>query len=235
MGSQLFDNKNIRTFETNSAFTMTTRQSMVDSYMRQQQLFNEPTVKGHVPGFTLVCDYVTEAEETELLRHVDAGPWETDWRRRIQQYGLGYAGEHGTKATWLRDFPAWLVPLAQRVANDAKMERFPENCVINEYIPPLGIGRHKDYPAFGPTIACVSLGSDVVIDFANRTTMQRVPIHVPARSFWIITGEARSVWTHGIAARLTDVINGERRPRNRRVSITFRTAKKSALPDKEND
>jgi hypothetical protein len=41
---------------------------------------------------------------------------------------------------------------------------------------------------------------------------------------WIIAGEARSEWRHGIASRLTDVIDGERRPRARRISITFRTA-----------
>jgi|SRR5687767_15876893 len=80
-----------------------------------------------IPGFTLRKDYVTAAEERALLVHIEEGPWETDWRRRIQQYGLGYAGEHGTKATWLRDFPEWLFPLARRVADDAAFERFPEN------------------------------------------------------------------------------------------------------------
>jgi alkylated DNA repair dioxygenase AlkB len=176
-----------------------------------------------VPGLSLRLDYVTPEEERELIAHVDAGEWETDWRRRIQQYGLGYAGEHGTKPTWLRDLPAWLAPLASRVAKDAGFDRFPENSVINEYIPPLGIGPHKDYGAFGPTIACVSLGSDIVIDFSHPERGLKVPVHVPARSLWVITGEARSQWRHAIASRLTDVINGERRPRGRRVSITFRT------------
>src|SRR5687767_13255767 len=115
-----------------------------------------------IPGFALRKDYVSAEEERELLAHIEGGPWETDWRRRIQQYGLGYAGEHGTKATWLRDFPAWLVPLARRVAEDARFERFPENCVINEYLPPLGIGPHRDYGSFGDKIACISLGADIV-------------------------------------------------------------------------
>jgi alkylated DNA repair dioxygenase AlkB len=178
-----------------------------------------------IPGFTLRKDYVSAEEQRELLAHIEHGPWETDWRRRIQQYGLGYAGEHGTKATWLRDFPEWLVAFARRVAEDAGFERFPENCVINEYIPQLGIGPHRDYGAFGDKIACVSLGSDIVTDFRNPKTGRRVSVHVPARSFWIVSGEARWEWQHGIAARLTDLIHGERRRRERRVSITFRTAK----------
>ncbi len=195
--------------------------------MRQEELFGVDSTEVlspiAIPGFSLVQDYVTSDEERELLRNVDEGPWETDWRRRIQQYGMGYAGDHGGTPSWVRDFPQWLIPIAARVQKDAGLARFPENCVINEYIPPLGIGPHKDYPAFGPTIACISLGSDIVIDFTSpRGT--KVPVIVPARSFWVMTGEARSAWTHGIASRLNDVINGERRRRGRRVSITFRTA-----------
>jgi alkylated DNA repair dioxygenase AlkB len=108
------------------------------------------------------------------------------------------------------------------------MERFPENCVINEYLPPLGIGPHKDYPAFGSTIACVSLASAVILDLMSPDRATRIPVDVPARSLWVMTGEARSRWMHGIAARLTDTVAGERRKRGRRVSVTFRTAKNPA-------
>jgi alkylated DNA repair dioxygenase AlkB len=205
---------------------MTTGTTIVLLYfMAQAELF--PTMKLHsqeVPDFTLEPNYITTDEERQLLEHVDQGPWETDWRRRIQQYGLGYA-DHGGKPTWIRDLPDWLLPLAGRVARDAGFERFPENCVINEYIPPLGIGPHRDYPAFGPTIACVSLGSDVILDLTKADRSKRVSIHVPPRSLWIMSGEARAKWLHSIAARLSDVIDGERRKRARRISITFRTAK----------
>ena len=192
--------------------------------MGQGELFATDEKVISVAGFSICEDYITHEEERDLLAHVENGPWQTDWRRRIQQYGLGYSGEAG-KPEWIRDFPDWLLPLAGRVARDAGFERFPENCVINEYIPPLGIGPHRDYPAFGPTIACVSLGSDVALDLTKADRSQRVSMRVPARSLWILTGEARTQWLHGIAARLTDPINGERRKRARRVSITFRTAK----------
>jgi alkylated DNA repair dioxygenase AlkB len=196
--------------------------------MAQTELFSIPAAKSEtaVPGFSLQPDYITANDERELLAHVENGPWETDWRRRIQQFGLGYS-DSGGRPSWIRDLPEWLLPLADRVARDAGFERFPENCVINEYIPPLGIGPHRDYPAFGPTIACVSLGSDVVLDLTKADRSQRVSVHVPARSLWILSGEARTKWLHGIAARLTDPIAGERKKRGRRVSITFRTAKNS--------
>jgi alkylated DNA repair dioxygenase AlkB len=183
------------------------------------------TASAVVPGFSLRENYLSPDEEAELLNLVEDGPWQADWRRRIQQFGLGYAGEIGGKPSWVRDFPQWLAKLGERVARDAGFERLPENCVINEYIPPLGIAPHRDYPAFGPTIACVSLGSDVILDLIKPDRSVRVPILIPARSLWVMTGEARTKWLHGIAPRLNDVVAGQRRRRGRRVSITFRTAK----------
>ena len=191
--------------------------------IQQELLPSEPLAKA--PGFSLVPDYIDAGQERTLLGHIDAGPWQTDYRRRIQQFGLGYApGARGSAPTWVRDFPDWLAVLAQRVSADGYIERYPENSVINEYVPPLGIGPHKDYPAFGPTVVCLSLGSDVVLDLTHPARKLHLPVVVPARSLWVLAGEARSEWMHGIAARLTDVIGGERRRRGRRVSITFRTA-----------
>lgn len=192
----------------------------------QDLLFKEPVALREapsIPGFRLELDYITPQEEQALLAHLENGPWQTDYRRRIQQYGLGYGSGNRQTPVWLRDFPDWLTDLASRVHHDAGFDRFPENCVINEYIPPLGIGPHRDYPDFGPIVACVSLGSDIVMNFTNPERQVRLPIVVPARSFWVVQGEARWQWTHGTPTRLTDVIHGERRPRRRRVSITFRT------------
>src|SRR5688572_26451899 len=117
-----------------------------------------------VPAFSLIPDYIDEAEERSLLAHIDAEPCEHDWQRRIQQYGLGYAGEIGSLASWLRDLPGWLAPVAQSIVEDGYLPLFPENCVVNDHEPGVGIGPHRDYKAFGPSVACVSLGSDIVLD-----------------------------------------------------------------------
>src|SRR3954464_7066685 len=98
--------------------------------MKQQSLF--PTqanaLRGpDIPGFSICENYISPEEEKVLLAHVDEGPWQTDWRRRIQQYGLGYGAGSGAP-TWLRDIPDWLQPLARRVAQDARFPHFPENC-----------------------------------------------------------------------------------------------------------
>ncbi len=197
--------------------------------MGQQELFPLTAIKPEpvaIPGFRLELDYISAAEEQALIANVDAQSWESNWRRRIQQYGLGYASGSSNAPGWLRDFPPWLLALAERVSQDA-FDRFAENCVINEYIPPQGIGAHRDYDAFGPVVACVSLGSDIVMNFTEPDRQLRVPVHVPARSFWTISGEARWKWLHGIAPRFRDRIAGELHSRARRISITFRTGKNS--------
>ena len=75
----------------------------------------------------------------------------------------------------------------------------------------------------------LGLGSDIILDFVTADRSRRVPVFVPARSLWIITGPARSKWLHGIAPRMNDVIRGERHKRGRRVSVTFRTAKDRSI------
>jgi alkylated DNA repair dioxygenase AlkB len=201
--------------------------------MQQGDLFQleppAPPAPAEVPGLRLVPDYLNANQEHFLLEQVEKGSWQTDYKRRIQQYGVGYASGRGQPPTWSRDFPDWLMQLARRIQRDAPMERLPENSVINEYVPPQGIGPHKDYPAFGPSVACVSLGSDVILDFTEPEEGLRVPVLVPARSLWVITGPARWQWEHGIAPRLRDVVNGQRRTRGRRISITFRTAKTAEM------
>ena len=210
--------------------------------MRQQPLFPSPLVEPPppaVPGLVVRPSYVGAAEEAALLAHVEGGPWQADFRRRVQIYGLGYGGpdsgsgsgsgsepeDRSGALVWVRDFPPWLAALAQRVTADGFLPRPAENCVINDYAPGVGIGPHRDYPPFGGVIAAVSLISDVVVDFARLDGSARAAVVVPARSLWVASGEARWAWTHGIAARRSDVIEGERRKRGRRVSLTFRIAR----------
>lgn len=202
--------------------------------MRQVALFPlpEPVPRPRVPGLVVQPDYIDEAEEKRLIAHVEEGPWETDFKRRVQQYGLGYGDDENGQLSWVRDFPPWLLELARRITKEGWLPRFPENCVINDYAPGVGIGPHRDYPPFGSVIAAVSLLSDVVIDFARPDGSEKIPVLVPARSLWVASGEARWTWMHGIGPRLSDVIDGERRRRGRRISLTFRVAKDQAAVER---
>jgi alkylated DNA repair dioxygenase AlkB len=180
-----------------------------------------------VPGLRIVDDWIDAGTEQALLAHVDAGEWRTDFKRRVQVFGLGYgaAGE----STWLGHLPPWLLPLAQRLVDESVMPRLPENCVINDYTPGVGIAPHRDYSPFGQPIAALSLLSDVIMSFDHADSDARTTRVLRARSLCVMGGAARWRWRHGIALRKSDVIDGVRVLRKRRVSITFRIAKDPAL------
>lgn len=180
-----------------------------------------------VPGLSYVTDYVTKDEERELLAAIDRHPWRTEWDRRRQIYGLSYGSARG-EARVLGPLPSWLHPLAERVARDGYLDGPVANVVINEYLPGQGIGLHHDYPGFGPTVVAVSLGSPVLLDLVEPESGRKEILDVDERSLWILGGEARTKWKHGIAHRRTDVLGGVKRPRGRRVSVTMRSALRTA-------
>jgi 2-oxoglutarate-Fe(II)-dependent oxygenase superfamily protein len=179
-----------------------------------------------VPGLGYVEDYITTDEEHALLDAIDREPWLTDWARRRQIYGVSY-GSAKADAKELGPLPRWVVPLAERVIREGLVADAIVNVVVNEYTPGQGIGLHHDFPGFGPTVVAVSLGSACLLDLVDPESDRRAVLDVAPRSLWVLGGEARSRFMHGIAARRTDVVGGVKRPRGRRVSVTMRTARRT--------
>jgi hypothetical protein len=56
----------------------------------------------------------------------------------------------------------------------------------------------------------------------GQTTRTQVLLWLAPRSLLLLQGTARYEWQHGIPARKSDVRNGQRVQRGRRVSLTFR-------------
>jgi alkylated DNA repair dioxygenase AlkB len=183
-----------------------------------------------VPGLVYVEDYVTTDEERALLEAIDREPWLTEWARRRQIYGMSY-GSAKAEAKVLGALPPWVAPLAARVVREGFLADEVVNVVVNEYTPGQGIGLHHDFPGFGPTVVAVSLGSPCLLDLvlvdAEGGHAREAVLDVAPRSLWVLGGEARARWMHGIAPRKTDVIGGVKRPRGRRVSVTMRTARRT--------
>lgn len=87
---------------------------------------------------------------------------------------------------------------------------------------------HVDHAAFDDTIVSISLGSGCVIELARPLAPPTESVFLEPRSALVLSGDARHHWTHGIAARGSDLWDGVERPRGRRLSLTFRTM----LPDR---
>jgi alkylated DNA repair protein alkB family protein 8 len=94
---------------------------------------------------------------------------------------------------------------------------------VNEYYPGQGIAAHTDtVDAFEDGFSSVSLASQVTMDFASPGGGEAHSVLLPPRSLVVFTGDARYIWTHAIADRKLDRVDGDLLPRGRRVSLTFR-------------
>ena len=171
-----------------------------------------------IPGLEYVPDFISAAEERALIEAIDHQPWLNDLKRRVQHYGYkyDYKSRAVTPDSYLGPLPGWLEPIAD------KLPFKPNQAIVNEYEPGQGISAHIDcVPCFDDTIASLSLGSGAVMQFTNRN--EKYEIYLEPRSLIILSGPARYDWAHAIPARKSDIADGFKTPRTRRLSLTFRT------------
>jgi alkylated DNA repair dioxygenase AlkB len=186
-----------------------------------------------ISGLSLLADFITEAEEFELLSVIDQQPWLADLQRRVQHYGYryDYTARQVTADLYLGALPEWLQPLATRLHHEGLFATAPDQVIVNEYQPGQGIAPHVDcIPCFGDTIASLSLGSGCLMDFTHSNTAQKTNLFLPPRSLLLLKGDARYHWQHGIAKRKSDVVDGVKMQRGRRASLTFRSVTLHSSP-----
>lgn len=174
-----------------------------------------------VPGLMIIRDFISEREEERLLQLIDAAEWSNELQRRVQHYGFryDYRKREITAEDYLGPLPRWAETLGQRLIDIGLFQSMPDQIIVNEYAPGQGISSHIDRPTcFGPTVASISLGSPVIMEY--RRLKECVEIPLLPRSMASMTGSARYDWRHSIPPRRSDPGFGER---SRRVSLTFRT------------
>ncbi|MGQ9370865.1 alpha-ketoglutarate-dependent dioxygenase AlkB [Azospirillum sp. ST 5-10] len=186
-------------------------------------------VRHHLPpiaGLTYVADCMSAEEEGGLLDEIDRRPWLTDLKRRAQHYGYRYDYRSRTagRDAYLGPLPDWLHALARTVSGPDHLNALAEQVIVNEYVPGQGISAHTDcVPCFGPRIVILSLGSPCVMRFLHPGTGAVDSVLLEERSLLVLSGPARYDWQHEIPARRSDMVDGLRITRRRRVSVTFRT------------
>lgn len=177
-----------------------------------------------IPGLTYIPDFITRDEENSLIAAIDTQPWLNDLKRRVQHYGYkyDYKARSVTKDSYLGPMPDWIQPLAQKLQNEHIFRNRPDQAIINEYLPGQGISAHIDcVPCFDDVIASLSLGSSAIMQFIKGSEKQE--IYLEPGSLIVLSGPARYEWQHAIPARKTDVVDGFKIERGRRLSLTFRT------------
>ena len=154
-------------------------------------------------------------------------------------------GPHARLGPW----PAYLCAAWERCVSGAKgilptaalARPLPDHAFVNVYENGGGLRAHVDIPAWWDDwVVGLSLGAGSVMEFAptGKPTCQcpapigpPIPVWIPPRSVYVLTGDARYRFTHGIPARASDRVDGRHIPRGKRVSITFRAITPQLLPD----
>lgn len=178
------------------------------------------------PGGSLTCDWITPQQEAALVDFLDAGAWSDELKRRVRHFGYryDYRARRATVESRIGPLPEMLQGLAERLVADGFFLAVPDQVIANEYRPGQGISAHVDCePCFGEVIASLSLLSACEMRFDCLESGETRAVILPPRSLLVLAGPGRRDWTHAIPARQSDVIDGLRVMRQRRVSLTFRT------------
>jgi len=194
---------------------------------KQADLFStdNPVPDIKVQGLNYIADYISADDEQELLLEIDRHDWLSDLKRRVQHYGYKYdykARAVDAKA-YLGQMPAWISELCRKLTADKIFLVIPDQVIVNEYLPGQGISAHIDcVPCFGDTVASLSLGSSCTMEFSHSGTGDKKELLLERGSLVVLSGPARYEWQHAIPARKSDVVDGVKIERKRRVSLTFR-------------
>ncbi|WXC52412.1 hypothetical protein QX201_012069 [Fusarium graminearum] len=166
-------------------------------------------------------DFVTPEHEQKLV-HIFEN--ELEWPTRPGRLSLhyGYTFSYKTfgidEETPFKPFPDWLVPLLPTTEG-----RPPDQVCLQQYAAGTGIPPHVDTHGPFDQLYSLSLGSALMMQFANKEKGEKIEVDLLPRSMMQMSGDSRLHWTHGIKSRKTDTLpDGTVRLRQLRWSLTYR-------------
>ena len=146
--------------------------------------------------------------------------------RKVQHYGYIYDYKSRNVNKKGEKFPEVFKPLidylSEVVSRGSSDSRFGEfnQIIVNNYEAGQGISAHIDVKDYGNTIACFTLGSGAMMRFTREDLSY--DLYVKKNSVYIMSGESRYNWKHEMVSRKSDLVDGKKIQRGRRISITFR-------------
>jgi len=201
-----------------------------------------------IPGLSLLPNFLTPPEESQLLTFLSTQTWRTDLARRVIHYGGTYcllpprpaSPEIESTVITAPPIPPELEWVLDRMvshglyASDAR----PGYCIVNDYAAGQGISAHVENFRFGEPVVGLSLAGGDYMRFhelvgeddgsvrsgkagkAERTG-RKVDVWLERGGLVVMRSEARRRWQH-------EIVRGRKGGKSlgwRRVSLTFRVEK----------
>jgi alkylated DNA repair dioxygenase AlkB len=164
----------------------------------------------------------------DLISFLDQRPWkslsDSKNSRKVQHYGYLYDYKSGKTTTKTDPIPEEFQSLIDSLKKKCMMNGLKASdfnqVIVNNYEASQGISAHTDVKEYGPIIGCYTIGSGATMRFTKGD--EKYDLYVEPNSLYIMSGESRYEWKHEMVSRKSDVVDGVKIARGRRVSITFR-------------
>jgi alkylated DNA repair dioxygenase AlkB len=188
--------------------------------MITQSLFEEDVQCEAPRGLVYQENFLSLAEEAEIVAWIDAQVWDHGYARRRQFYGQSYR-----EPSHYTPVPECFKVLARRLFEQGLTTVIADHVLINEYLPGQGIAAHVDeMPHPDSQVVTISMLDNYPMEFVHIADGHKFETWLARRSVAVMSGAAKTDWTHEIVKRKADVVpGGGRRVRGRRISITYRT------------
>jgi len=156
-------------------------------------------------GFRYEQGFLSEPEERDLVRHVEALPFAGFefhgflGKRRVVSFGWKY-DFNDRKLQRADDMPPFLLPLRQRAAEWVGLDPSAfQHVLVTEYSPGAGIGWHRDKAVFDEVVG-ISLLAPCRFRFRRRRgeKWERTAVKLSAGSAYLLAGPSRTEWEHSI-------------------------------------
>ncbi|KRX05900.1 hypothetical protein PPERSA_03837 [Pseudocohnilembus persalinus] len=172
------------------------------------QVEEHPQIK----GLLSIKDFITKEEEKILIENIEKENWDDVLKRRTMQFGVFYNQAKKWIEQKKRPYPNYFNFLFKRLKtyNLIDYDENNANTLINEYYPGQTLYHHKD--VFGEIILGLNMLADCDLQFINDQNKQVINVQQPRRSLYIMTGDSRYIWKHGIME-----------VKKRRISLTVRS------------
>lgn len=189
------------------------------------------------PGLVLYRGLLKRKYASKIYSYIQDLEWNKTLSRDTIHYG--YAYDYSIREPQTRklkpidkEIPDYIKCLADALYESGILTEYPNQIIINKYEPGQGIAAHRDHnPIFGDSIATISLGSGIMMDFEpyreyKKTLDKKLSVYLKPGDILVFAGDARLKYSHEIKKKKSDIVDGVRIPRDTRISITFRHVNK---------
>ncbi len=186
-----------------------------------------------IPGLYYIDD-IKEENVSQIIIELDKLQWKPLSNNRnsrlVQHYGYKYDYKTYNIREKCDDIPQFLITLKDFLTDICLDMNVINNnyvfnqCIVNNYLPGQSISQHIDDKSYGDVIGCFTLGGGATMIFKNKNknNNNKINMYVKPNSLYIMSGDARYVWTHEMTKRKYDIIDNNKIKRSRRISVTFR-------------